>query len=157
MTTIHYLPEDPHSDRENIINLSNALAGNIHPNPMPFGLNPDGSRNEREAEVIRFVLAKHLEYFFDPPQELLAEAYSWAASEGITLNNEEAADMARIRLSAYIAKEVLENFPDVRFRKAPHTKSNYPVGLKYPSRAFSGEEIINRDIHAQVQDIMSRS
>ena len=125
-------------------------------NPIPFGYNADGTHNEREAEVVRFVFAKQTEYFFNPPQELLDEAHTWAASEGMTLNDEEAADMARLRVSAYIAAEVMENFHDVKFRKAPPAKGCYPADLKYPSRSFVHETIIDRDLYAQVQEIMSR-
>ena len=121
----------------------------------PFGYNDDGSPNERECEVVRFVFAKSHEYFFKPPQELIDEAHAWAEYEGMSLNDEEAEDMARARISAYIAKEVQEKFSDVRFRKAAPSRGTYPVGLKYPSRPFKGEEIIDRDLYAQVREILA--
>ena len=121
----------------------------------PFGYNADGTTNEREREVVRFVFEKHLEYYFHPPQELIDEAHEWATSEGISLNDEEAEDMARLRIGAYIAAQVKERFPDVQYRKAAPTTGNYPTGLKYPSRSFRSEEIIDKDLYAQVQTIMS--
>lgn len=122
---------------------------------LPFGYNADGTANEREREVVRFVFEKHLEYYFHPPQELIDEAHEWATSEGISLNDEEAEDMARLRIGAYIAAQVKERFPDVQYRKAAPTTGNYPTGLKYPSRSFRSEEIIDKDLYAQVQTIMS--
>lgn len=122
--------------------------------PFPFGYNADGTRNEKEAEVVRFVFAKQQEYFFNPPKELLDEAHAWAEEEGTTLTDEEAADMARARITAYIAREVRDMFPDVKYRKAAPLKVNYPTGLKYPSRPLKGDEIIDRDLFAQVQEIM---
>ena len=124
-------------------------------NTFPFGYNADGTRNEREAEVVRFVFAKQAEYFLNPPQELIDEAYAWAAEEGSTLTDEEAADMARARIPAYIARQVQEKFPDVKYRKAAPIKGTYPTGLKYPSRPLKGEEIIDRDLFAQVREIMA--
>ena len=124
-------------------------------NHAPFGYNADGSRNERESEVIRFVFTKHNEYLFNPPQPLVDEAHTWAASEGFSLNDEEAQDMARVRLAAYIAVEVSKRFPDVHYRKAAPARSSYPVGLKYPSRAFDDSPVIDRDLYVQVMDIIS--
>lgn len=121
----------------------------------PFGYNADGTHNEKEAEVVRFVFAKQNAYFFDPPQELIDEAYAWANEEGMTLNDEEAADMARARIPAYIAREVQEKFPDVKYRKAAPVKGTYPTGLKYPSRPLKGAEIIDRDLLAQVREILA--
>ena len=121
----------------------------------PFGYNDDGTYNEREAEVVRFVFSKQNEYFFNPPQELIDEAYAWAKEEGMTLNDEEAADMARARIPAYIARQVQEKFPNVKYRKAAPVKGRYPTGLKYPSRPLKGEEIIDRDLFAQVREIMA--
>ena len=123
----------------------------------PFGYNLDGTVNEREAEVVRFVFTKSHEYFFNIPQGLLDEAHAWAESEGITLNDEEAADMARARITAYIATEVREKFPDVKFRKAAPSKSKYPFGMKYPSRSYASEEMIDRDLYAQVAAIIAKS
>jgi len=123
----------------------------------PFGYNLDGTVNEREAEVVRFVFTKSHEYFFNIPQGLLDEAHAWAASEGITLNDEEAADMARARITAYIATEVREKFPDVKFRKAAPSKSKYPFGMKYPSRSYASEEMIDHDLYAQVAAIIAKS
>lgn len=122
---------------------------------MPFGYNQDGTRNEKEAEVVRFVFTKQYEYFFKLPQELIDEAYAWAKEEGMTLNDEEAEDMARARLPAYIAREVQEKFPDVKYRKAAPPRGTYPSGLKYPSRPLKGEEIIDRDLYAQVREILA--
>ena len=85
------------------------------------------------------------------------EAHAWAESEGITLNDEEAADMARARITAYIATEVREKFPDVKFRKAAPSKSKYPFGMKYPSRSYASEEMIDRDLYAQVAAIIAKS
>jgi len=124
-------------------------------NHIPFGYNADGSHNERESEVIRFVFSKYNEYFFNPPQQLIEEAHAWAASEGFSLNDEEAQDMARARLAAYIAVEVSKRFPDVHYRKADPARSSYPVGLKYPSRAFNESPVIDRDLYVQVQHIIS--
>lgn len=121
----------------------------------PFGYNDDGTQNEREAEVVRFVFSKQNEYFFNPPSELIDEAYAWAKEEGMTLNDEEAADMARARIPAFIARQVQEKFPDVKYRKAAPVKGRYPTGIKYPSRPLKGEEIIDRDLFAQVREIMA--
>ena len=126
-------------------------------NHIPFGYNPDGSYNEREGEVIRFVFAKFNEYFFNLPQRLIDEAHTWAASEGFTLNDEEAQDMARSRLAACISLEVSESFPDVRFRKAAHGKGKHPIGLKYPSRSFNDTRCIDHDLLMQVREIISRA
>ena len=100
--------------------------------------------------------ATHARYYFHPPQELIDEANEWAASEGMTLNDEEAEDMARLRIGAYIAAQVRERFPDVHYRKAVPPTGNYPTGLKYPSRSFRSEDIIDPDLYAQVQSLMSR-
>ena len=124
-------------------------------NHAPFGYNADRSSNERESEVIRFVFAKHNEYFFKPPGSLINEAHDWAASEGFSLNDEEAQDMARVRLAAYIAVEVSKRFPDVQYRKSAPARRSYPVGLKYPSRAFKDSPVIDRDLYVQVMDIIS--
>lgn len=126
-------------------------------NPAPFGYNADGTHNEREAEVVRHVFTKYLEYFRNPPQELIDEAHAWAESEGMTLNDEEAQDMARARIAAYIAKEVNEKFPGLKYRKAEPPKGTYPTGLKYPSRPFKSEEIIDRDLYAQVQELITHA
>ena len=122
---------------------------------IPFGYNADGSNNERESEVIRFVFAKHNEYFFNPPESFINEAHDWAASEGFSLNDEEAQDMARVRLAAYIAVEVSKCFPDVHYRKATPTRNSYPVGLRYPSRAFNDSPVVDRDLYVQVMAIIS--
>lgn len=134
---------------------ANSLEHTSTENTFPFGYNADGTLNEREAEVVRFVFSKQNEYFFNPPQELIDEAYAWAKEEGMTLNDEEAADMARARIPAYIARQVQEKFPDVKYRKAAPVKGRYPTGLKYPSRPLKGEEIIDRDLFAQVREIMA--
>lgn len=126
-------------------------------NHIPFGYNVDGTNNEREREVIRFVFAKFNEYFFNPPRRLMDEAHAWAASEGFTLNDEEAQDMARSRLAACISMEVSESFPDVLFRKAAPSKGSYPTGLKYPSRAFLDNRVIDRNLYIQVCDIISHA
>ena len=124
---------------------------------VPFGQYADGSHNERESEVIRFVFSKFNEYFFNPPQRLIDEAHAWAVSEGIALNDEEAQDMARCRLAACISLEVSESFPDVRFRKAAHSKGTYPIGLKYPSRSFNDNRCIDHDLLMQVREIIARA
>ena len=124
-------------------------------NPMPFGYNPDGSRNEREAAVVRYIFEKEQEYFFNPPQELIDEANAWAAYEGFTLNDEEAHDLARARIAARIAAEVNEKFPGVKYREAPPPVGWYPTGLKYPSRPFSGENTFDRNLYALVQSSMA--
>ena len=85
-------------------------------NPMPFGYNADGTVNEQEAEVVRFIFAKRAEYFEHPPQELIDEAFTLAESEGITLTDEEAKEMARLHLLKYIAHEVNATFPGVAYR-----------------------------------------
>jgi len=126
-------------------------------NPMPFGYNADGSKNEQEAKVVQYVFAKNSEYFRNPPLELIEEAYAWAESEGKTLTEEEAMDMARARIMPYIAIEVQKKFPDVKYRQAAPAAHSYPNGLKYPSRPFKSEEIISRDLFAQVQDIISHA
>lgn len=87
---------------------------------------------------------------------MIDEAYAWAAEEGLTLTDEEAADMARARITAFIAREVRDKFPDVKYRKADPVRGNYPTGLKYPLRPLMCEEIIDRDLFAQVQEIMAR-
>jgi len=125
-------------------------------NQFAFGYNPDGTPNEREREVVRFVFAKHQEYFFNPPQELIEEAYAWAKSEGMTLNEEEAQDMARIRLTDFIAREVQQKFPDVKYREPAPRACACRIEKRYPARPFKDEPLIDPALFAQVQDIMSR-
>lgn len=125
-------------------------------NAYPFGYNPDGTPNEREREVVRFVFAKHQEYFFNPPQELIEEAYAWAKSEGMTLNEEEAQDMARVRLTDFIAREVQQTFPDVKYREPAPRACACRIEKRYPARPFKDEPLIDPALFAQVQDIMSR-
>lgn len=125
-------------------------------NQFAFGYNPDGTPNEREREVVRFVFAKHQEYFFNPPQELIEEAYAWAKSEGMTLNEEEAQDMARIRLTDFIAREVQQKFPDVKYREPAPRACACRNEKRYPARPFKDEPLIDPALFAQVQDIMSR-
>lgn len=129
--------------------------GNV--NPMPFGYKADGTVDEQESAVIRFVFEKENEYYFSIPQELIEEAHAWAKSEGITLNDEEAADMARARLCDFIARQVREKFPDVKYRQATPPVGKYPADRKYPSKSFSHEDIIDRDLYLQVQKIIARS
>lgn len=125
-------------------------------NQFAFGYNPDGTPNEREREVVRFVFAKHQEYFFNPPQELIEEAYAWAKSEGMTLNEEEAQDMARIRLTDFIAREVQQKFPDVKYREPAPRACACRNEKRYPARPFKDDPLIDPALFAQVQDIMSR-
>lgn len=125
-------------------------------NPFPFGYNPDGTPNEQEREVVRFVFAKHQEYFFNPPQELIDEAHAWAASENMTLNDEEAQDMARIRLTDYIAREVQQKFPDVKYRTPAPCVCTCGIEKRYPAKPFKPEPMIDPALFAEVQELISR-
>lgn len=65
--------------------------------------------------------------------------------------------MTRARITAYIATEVEEKFLDTNFRKAAPSKSRYPFGMKSPSRSYSSDAMIDRDLYAQVATIIAKS
>lgn len=124
-------------------------------NRMSFGYYSDGTINERESEVVRFVFQKSAEYFRNLPQELIDEAYAWAAYEGEMLTEEEAKDLARMRIDAYILQETKKKFPDVTYRESSPETGYYPVDAKYPSRAFKGDRGIDAALYDRV--IMRRT
>lgn len=121
-------------------------------NPMPFGYNADGSVNEREGEVVRYVLDTFNKYFDDPPQKLMDRAYQAAEELGEHFTHEEAQDFARAKLSGYIAEEVREKFPDMRYR-IPVSPAVDSMGVFI---VLEQEEIVDRAVWQQVQAIISR-
>ena len=121
-------------------------------NPMPFGYNADGTVNEREGEVVRYMLDTFNKYFDDPPQKLMDQAYQAAEELGEHFTHEEAQDFARVKLSGYIAAEVREKFPDVRYR-IPVSPAVDIMGI---FRVLEQEEIIDRSVWQQVQAIISK-
>ena len=65
--------------------------------------------------------------------------------------------MACCRIVDYIARDVREKFPGVKYRTAAPVTVRPTVPKKYPGKSFLHDDMIDRDLFAQVQAIISRS
>lgn len=75
-------------------------------NGVPYGYNPDGSVNEKEAANVRYIFAKKIEYDENPPQELIDRAKTEAEELDLELTEDELIEKARLLVTGYIAEEM---------------------------------------------------
>lgn len=142
-------------------------------NNMPFGYNADGTINDRESEVVRYTFDKYIEYYDNPPQQLIDEVLAAAESEGITLTEEEVLDSARAKVIPFLASELTTKFPDVPYRGPVSMVIDNPVHTMPRSASYEmyvGKiqdksipvketicEAVDRELWAKIQEMRRRS
>lgn len=76
--------------------------------------------NEREAEVVRYILQRRLEYAENPPSDLVYEVIEDYAGRGKRLSYEDAQKrVSADRILERIRDEALQNWPDVFRQPGP--------------------------------------
>lgn len=67
--------------------------------------------NEKEAEVVRFVFQKEVEYAEEPPEELVLNVIEEYEVDGKTISYERAKkQVSSYQIQRYIVKEIKEKF-----------------------------------------------
>ena len=75
-----------------------------------LGYNEDGSINEKEAEIVKYIFEATNSYYENPPQELLEWAREEYEGADPLPTEEELVEKARLLVIKYVAKEVNEKF-----------------------------------------------
>ena len=117
---------------------------------MLFGYeNVDGKLvvNEAEAEIVRYVYDKYIEYSENPPAVLIQEVMAECDATGEVLTDEEIKSRAALKVIPYLTNEVNEKWPNFQ----PVNKVEQVLCTqKKQSKATKLEPIVDRDIWEQV-------